>query len=156
MKKSMFFIFVLVFIFSSCTGDKVQNVQVEQQEYIAVGSLYCENSQRDNETAPNENNLNTVMVVKELAATYKEMLLSNTFLGQICENIEGIYTQEELSGMVNIINKGDDILVIEVTADNSDDSLSVCESIFELAPDFVEQITGGNGSVAVLEEPAIR
>jgi|GEM_PF-5572959 len=146
--KNLFVIFVSVLIFSSCAGK-----EVKKQEYTAVGRLYCEDSYSNNEEVSKETTLNTVVVRKELTS-YAEFLSSNRFLQMVSDDIDGIYAREKLLDMISMNNEGDNILIIEVTADNPEDALTVCESIFELAPEYISQIVKGD-KVTVLDKPVI-
>ena len=76
--KSMVFIFAALLSFSSCAKNEAPYTESQKQEYTAVGSLFCEYSQSENEADSEETNLNTVMIKKEYA-TYKEILSSNAF-----------------------------------------------------------------------------
>ena len=138
---------ISVLVFLSCTGNKAPSAGVQNKEYTAVGKLFCESSSNVEET-----NLNAVMV-KQDVTTYNEILSSNAFLEKVSEDIGGAYSQEKLRDMVSFTNEDDEILVVSVTADDSQDALLICESIFELAPDYISGIT--HGTVKVIEEPCI-
>ena len=136
---------ISILVFSSCAEKKALNTETQNEEYTAVGKLACESSSNVEET-----NLNAVMVKKDVT-TYAEILSSNAFLEQVSEDIGGVYPKEELRDMVSFTYEEDEILIVEVTADNSDDALSVCESILSLAPDFISEIT--HRTAKVIEEP---
>lgn len=122
--------------------------------YTSYGTLYSENSTKKEVAVEGETNLNTVMVRKELVTTYAEMLSSNTFLAQVAEESALGYTGSDILKMISMTDKNDtEILVISVTTPNAKDSQIIAQKIVDLAPKFVEEITRGNGTVTVLDQP---
>lgn len=146
--ESLLVIVVSILLFSSCSGNKIMNTEKENKEYTAVGKLFCEISLSATEEGET---LNAFVVKEDLASTCGEMFTSDVFLEKISAETGEKYTLDELRDMISMTYKEDNIIAIEVTADNSGDALAVCESIFEFAPDFVSEKT--RGTIKVLEEP---
>ncbi len=122
--------------------------------YTSYGTLYSENTTKKEFSIEGETNLNAVMVRKELVTTYAEMLSSNTFLAQVAEASDLGYTGSDILGMISMTDKNDtEILVISVTTPDAKESQIIAQKIVDLAPAFVEQITKGNGTVTVLDQP---
>jgi len=73
--------------------------------YQSTCSFYTENS-KDMLTQDATNvNLNTIMVRKELVATYAEVLSSNVFMKKVAEESDLGYTKEEILSMLSMTSR---------------------------------------------------
>lgn len=121
--------------------------------YTSYGTLYTENSTDVVSQNMTEVNLNTVMVRKELVATYAEVLSSNTFLEQVAIHSGLGYSGDQILNMISMTDKNNtEILVISVTTEDPMHSHIIAEKIVEFAPGFVSKIVEG-GSVKLLDKP---
>ncbi len=123
--------------------------------YTSYGTLYTENrADILNQDIIKEVNLSTVMVRKELVATYAELLSSNTFLHLVAEESDLGYTPGQILGMLSMDSKNEtEILVIAVTTANPQHSHIIAQKIIDLAPGFVNEIVEGS-SAKVLDQPS--
>lgn len=121
--------------------------------YTSYCTLYTENSTDIVSQNATELNLSTVMVRKELVATYAEVLSSNTFLSNVAEASDLGYTASQIHGMISMTDKNDtEILVISVTSTDANHSHIIAQKIVDLAPAFVSEIVEG-GNVKPLDMP---
>ncbi len=124
-----------------------------KEQYTSYGTLYTENSTDIVSQDITEVNLNTVMVRKELVATYAEVLSSNSFLRKVAEESNLGYTGSAIHSMVKMTDKNStEILVISVTSNDPTHSHIIAQKIIDLAPSFVSEIVEG-GNVKPLDLP---
>lgn len=121
--------------------------------YTSYCTLYTENSTDVANRNVTEVNLSTVMVRKELVATYAEILSSNTFLRKVAEQSNLDYTAQDILRMLSMTNKNEtEILVISITTANPKHSYIIAQKIVELAPTFISEIVEG-GNMKLLDVP---
>lgn len=121
--------------------------------YTSYGTLYTENTTDIVNQNVTEVNLSTVMVRKELVATYAEILSSSSFLQKVAEQSGLDYSASEILQMISMDSKNNtEILVISVTSPDPGDSHIIAQKILDMAPTFINEIVEG-GSVKILDQP---
>lgn len=121
--------------------------------YTSYGTLYTENTTDVTNQDMQSVDLGTVMVRKELVATFAEILSSNTFMRKVAEQSDLGYTEGQIRGMVSMSSRNEtEILVISVSSYDPRHSLIIVQKILDLAPDFISEIVEG-GSVKLLDQP---
>lgn len=121
--------------------------------YTSYGTLYTENSS----DIMNQNitgvDYNTVMVRKELAGTYAEVLSSNTFMEKVAKQSDLGYSAADISSMVSMSVKDEtEIVIVAVTSLNPTHSHIIAQKALDIAPQFISEIIEG-GSVKLLDQP---
>lgn len=121
--------------------------------YESAGSLYTENTTDIVQQDVTDVNLSTIMVRKELVATYAEVLSSNTFLKKVAAESNLGYTNEQLLEMLSMTSKNQtEILVISVKSPYPQHAYIIAQTIMNLAEEQISTVVEG-GSVKLLDEP---
>lgn len=121
--------------------------------YESAGSLYTENSTDILQQDITDVNLSTIMVRKELVATYAEVLSSNTFLKKVAAESNLGYTNEDILKMLSMSSKNQtEILIISVKSPNPQHAYIIAQTIINLAEEQISTVVEG-GSVKLLDEP---
>lgn len=121
--------------------------------YESAGSLYTENTTDIVQQDVTDVNLSTIMVRKELVATYAEVLSSNTFLKKVAAESNLGYTNEDILKMLSMTSKNQtEILVISVKSPNPQHAYIIAQTIVNLAEEQISTVVEG-GSVKLLDEP---
>ncbi len=144
---------ILLAVIIGMTISGVYTVAFVEPLYMSYGTLYTENTTDVMNQNVTEVNLSTVMVRKELVATYAEILSSNTFLQKVADECGLGYSSGEILNMLSMKDKNEtEILIISVTSLDPKHSHIIAQTIFDLAPTFINEIVEG-GSVKVLDQP---
>lgn len=121
--------------------------------YESAGSLYTENTTDIVQQDITDVNLSTIMVRKELVATYAEVLSSNTFLKKVAAESNLGYTNEDIIKMLSMASKNEtEILVISVKSPYPQHAYIIAQTIMNLAEEQISTVVEG-GSVKLLDEP---
>lgn len=119
--------------------------------YRTDGNLYV-NAQRTQTSDISQQNQ---LASQTLVTTYKEILGSRSFLSQVAEDVDNLYTIENLKKMISMSSvNGTEILQITVTGKIPEDVYKICHSVLIHAPDELIRVVNA-GSVKILDDGQI-
>lgn len=146
---------------------------VMNPRYEAYTTMYVKNNNSTfGQATPNANvDLNDLNTAKSLASTYITVLKSNAVMEQVGEKLSDKYEINDLSQMFVIKNGKvsvkslkeafsmaavDETEVIKITANtlNPEVSADLCNTIAEIAPDFLIRVVGA-GSVEIIDSASV-
>lgn len=120
--------------------------------YRTNGILYVRTV--SNEVAEKENFIygSDISTARDLTSTYKEILLTRSFLMQVSDAIDNIYSWGQIRSMISVSALGEtELLSISVTAHNPQHAYLIAKNALELAPAKFESILNG-GDVFIVDE----
>lgn len=108
------------------------------KQYTSSVKFYVSSTKNESSNV-NTGELNTA---QELVNTYTVILQSNVVLNDIIKNVGLNCTAEELKKMLTISSvNGTEVMEVKVTTDNPQLSADIANSIYNIAPDKIVEIT---------------
>lgn len=124
-----------------------------KDQYVATGMLYVSNKQEVEEDEKiSQQDINTA---KSMSATYREILKTRAFLGEISEEIGGKYSWNQIKSMTSIYAVNNtELMEVAVVAGSPRDAFLVADCIVKNAPEKLGSIFE-NGLIKIVDDVAV-
>lgn len=124
-----------------------------KDQYVATGMLYVSNKQEVEEDEKiSQQDINTA---KSMSATYREILKTRAFLGEISEEIGGKYSWSRIKSMTSIYAVNNtELMEVSVVANSPHDAYLVADCIVKNAPEKLGSIFE-NGLIKIVDDVVV-
>ena len=124
-----------------------------KDQYVATGMLYVSNKQEvEEDEKVSQQDINTA---KSMSATYREILKTRAFLGEISEEIGGKYSWSKIKSMTSIYAVNNtELMEVSVVANSPHDAYLIADSIVKNAPEKLGSIFE-NGLIKIVDDVVV-